>query len=133
MLNHPALTRLFKRPEPVKTYAFWKYDRFPYFLSGVVIEQHDDGHVSVEGYRGYRFKPFYLATGKHGEELSTLGRRIQNAYRIHEECARNAAGTVAEQLLSEAGLPTAGLQLKRTGWQGGGYEEIFRKQMEQER
>lgn len=117
---------------PPANWAFWKYDQFPYFLSAKVRVQHPEGQVEVEGYSGMRFRPFYMATGQHGEDLHKLGKRLSAAYRIHQECARNAAGNYADELLTAAGLPTSGLGLRRTGWQGDAYKDIFKRQMEQE-
>lgn len=116
----------FKKCEPKKTYAFWKYDKFPYFLSGIVKHQRDDGVVDVEGYAGYGFKPFYLVTGKHGEDLHNLGKHLAESYRIHEECSRNSATTVASEMLKEAGFPIENLNLTSRGWNMGNYENLFR-------
>lgn len=120
------------RLEPLKLWAFWRYDRFPYVLSGVVEEQLEDGRVKVRGYTGMVFRPLYLASGAAGERLDREVRRVSAAYRIHEECARNGAGEVAAEMLEAAGLPVDGLPLRRTGWQGSAYQDLFRKQVKQE-
>jgi len=112
-------------------WAFWKYDAYPFFLSEIVLEQDDKGRVKVQGYSGW-FRPFYLARGKHGEEIHKLGKRLRAAYRIHQECARNAAGNVAAMVLRDAGLPITTLGLERTGWQGEAYRELFEEQLKQE-
>lgn len=126
-----------RRPEgtikPLALWAFWPYDRFPYLLSGRVLEQTDEGKVKVEGYNGMVFRPVFLASGASGERLHNEVRRVAAAYRIHEECARNGAGNAAHEHLLKAGLPPGALmKLKQTGWQGSAYEELFRAQIKQE-
>lgn len=119
---------------PAGLWAFWPYDRFPYLLSGEVVEQLPDGRVKVKGYTGMVFTPVYMASGAAGERMSREVRRVSAAYRIHEECARNGAGTAAYRHLELAGLPPGALgKLKRTGWQGSAYEELFEQQIKQER
>lgn len=114
-------------------WAFWKYDRFPGFRSGKVVEQRSDGKVKVEGYSNMVFPIFYLASGEHGENLHKLGQKLSEAYRIHEQCLRNSAGRVAARELTNAGLPIASLNLEQTGWHGEAYETLFRKQLELEK
>jgi hypothetical protein len=113
-------------------WAFWKHGVYPYFLSGRVVEQDERGRVKVDGYSSW-FNPFYIVLGARGEDIHKLGKRLRSAYKIHEECARNAAGTVGERLLREAGLPVAGLHLSRTGWQGEAYRNLFEKQLKLEK
>jgi hypothetical protein len=113
-------------------WAFWKYAVYPFFLSGIVLEQDEKGRVKVKGYGGW-FKPFYLARGKHGEDIHKLGKRLRAAYKIHRECSRNAAGNVGAELLRDAGLPIATLGLELTGWQGEAYQKLFKKQLKQEK
>lgn len=120
--------------EPLALWAFWPYDRFPYLLSGRVVEQLDDGRVKVEGYTGMVFRPAFLSSGAAGERLHREVRRVAAAWRIHEECARNGAGQAAHDHLLKAGLPAGALgKLVRTGWQGEAYQDLFRRQLEQER
>lgn len=119
---------------PLALWAFWPYDRFPYLLSGKVTEQLDDGRVKVEGYTGMLFRPVFLSSGAAGEKLATEVRRVAEAYRTHEECARNGAGKVAREHLERAGLPAGALgKLERTGWQGEAYQELFRRVLAGER
>ncbi len=119
---------------PLKLWAFWPYDQFPFLLSGKVSEQLEDGRVKVEGYTGMVFRPVYLASGGAGERLDRELRRVREAYRIHEECARNGAGQVAQEHLVNAGLPREVLgKLVRTGWQGEAYQDLFRRQLREER
>lgn len=119
---------------PLALWAFWPYDRFPYLLSGRVKEQLDDGRVKVEGYTGMLFKPVYLASGAAGERLHREVGRVSAAYHIHEECARNGAGQVAAEVLGKAGLPPGALtKLIQTGWQGEAYQDLFRRQLREER
>lgn len=119
---------------PLALWAFWPYDRFPYLLSGKVTEQLEDGRVKVEGYTGMLFKPVFLSSGAAGEKLSREVRRVAEAYRIHEECARNGAGNAAHEHLLAAGLPPGALmKMKQTGWQGSAYEELFKRQLAGER
>lgn len=119
---------------PLALWAFWPYDRFLYLLSGRVSEQLEDGRVKVEGYTGMLFKPVYLASGAAGERLHREVGRVSAAYRIHEECARNGAGQVAAEVLGKAGLPPGALtKLVQTGWQGEAYQDLFRRQLREER
>lgn len=119
---------------PLALWAFWPYDRFPYLLSGKVTEQLEDGRVKVEGYTGMLFKPVFLSSGAAGEKLSREVRRVAEAYRTHEECARNGAGKVAREHLERAGLPAGVLgKLERTGFQGEAYQELFRRVLAGER
>lgn len=113
-------------------WAFWRHDRFPFVLSGEVEELLPQGEVRVKGYRGYKFKYFYLAEGEHGRQLNTLVRQIKHVYGIQEECARSAAGRVAHELLEGAGLPVDSLPLLRMGWQGEAYADLFRQLMKRE-
>lgn len=119
---------------PLALWAFWPYDQFPFLLSGKVVSQLEDGRVKVEGYSGMVFKPVYLASGAAGERLHREVRRVRAAYQIHEECARNGAGQVAHEHLLAAGLPEGALgKLRRTGWQGEAYQDLFRRQLREER
>lgn len=128
------LGQLLHRPSrtPPKLWAFWPYDRFPYILAGEVLEQMPDGRVKVKGYSGMIFAPVYIASGRAGENMARELRRVSEAYRIHEECARNGAGNAAFAHLEAAGLPACALgKLKRTGWQGQAYEDLFRRKLEE--
>lgn len=118
---------------PLALWAFWPYDQFPFLLSGEVVEQLEDGRVKVKGYTGMVFRPVYLASGAAGKRLDLELRRVRAAWAIHEECARNGAGNAAFAHLEAAGLPASALgKLKRTGWQGQAYEDLFRRQLAQE-
>lgn len=128
------MLRRFRKIEVPTLWAFWSYDRFPYMLSGKVVEQLGDGRVKVEGYTGMIFKPLYMASGEAGARMNLEVRRVAAAYRIHQECARNGAGTAAFKHLELAGFPVGILgKLKRMGWQGSAYEELFDQQIRQER
>ncbi len=123
-------------PEPQKTeslWAFWSYDRFPYMLAGEVSEQLADGRVKVKNYTGMIFTPVYMASGEAGVRMAREVRRVSNAYRVHEECARNGAGNAAHAHLRSVGFPEGALlRLQRTGWQGSAYEELFAQQIKRE-
>lgn len=61
--------------QKVKRYAFWKYDLFPYMLSGEIIGQckvkwPGKDYYEIAGYgKGYYFRPFLIIRGAKGEKL----------------------------------------------------------------
>lgn len=52
-------------------YAFWKYDLFPYVLSGKVTKTFPGGKVEIEGYGSGTtgFKPICVVRGNRGLEI----------------------------------------------------------------
>ena len=49
-----------------KLYAFWKYDRPPYVLGGVVTKIKDNGDVCVKGFDGSCFTPMQILPLEEG-------------------------------------------------------------------
>lgn len=62
--------------------AFWKYDIFPYVLSGTVKVFREDEYVEVEGYPGMVFKPILVLPQDIGMELHD---RLKDLDREHRE------------------------------------------------
>jgi len=52
-----------------KLFAIWKYDEFPYFLGGEVIELREDDYCTVEGYDGMKFQYMKLYPLEEGKRL----------------------------------------------------------------
>ena len=63
--------------------AFWKYDIFPYVLSGEIEKELEDGLVRVVGYTGMVFQPFLILPAKSGKELQ---KKLQIAIFCHDTC-----------------------------------------------
>jgi hypothetical protein len=49
--------------------AFWKYDRFPYLLCGVIDEVRDDGLVKIGSYGNALFRPQFIIPEEAGLKL----------------------------------------------------------------
>ena len=64
-------------------YAFWKYDIFPYVLSGEIEKELEDGLVQIVGYTGMVFQPFLVLPEKPGKELR---KELQTAIFCHDTC-----------------------------------------------
>jgi len=60
--------------------AFWKYDKFPFCLSGFITDTRPNGNVTVEGYRGCIFKPIAILPDDAGAELAEQLSRLQMEY-----------------------------------------------------
>ncbi len=60
--------------------VFWKYDVFPYCLSGVLKEELDDGKVSVEGYPGFKITNLLILPPKHGAEVAKYLKALQKEF-----------------------------------------------------
>lgn len=78
-----------------KLYAFWKYDRFPYLLGGLIVDFKDDGFVTVEGYRGMKFKPIKILPFDAGKALQAKLDALEQAYdkqqrSLHEDFRKQA-------------------------------------------
>ena len=64
-----------------KTYAFWKYDQYPYFLGGVIDKDRSSGNlVYVPSYQGH-FNPILTCEEEEGLELMEKRQHLQMAYR----------------------------------------------------
>jgi hypothetical protein len=85
--------------------AFWKYDTFPYVLSGYITKMREDGSVETEGYgKGHWFMPFKIlppvSGGKLQADLKILELQYRNALlNLQEEWVkkRNALITVPKE------------------------------------
>ncbi len=76
-----------------KQYAFWRYDQFPYVLSGTVTKTLPNGNVEVEGYGTGTtgFKPILVVPEPRGKLIAkSLERLTQYRERqvtnINREC-----------------------------------------------
>lgn len=55
--------KVHKPAKPVKQFAFWPYDQFPYVL-GALGELQDNGMFKPDGYGGSTFRPIRVYHGK---------------------------------------------------------------------
>ena len=67
-------------------YGFWKYDSAPFILGGNIKSITEDHRITVEGYTGYKFKPFFITTKEKGEEIQ---KRIDAASKTYQEKLNN--------------------------------------------
>lgn len=70
--------------------AFWRYDLFPYCLSGKVVDKDSDGRVQVVGYADMLFTPMLITSDRRGKRLQDKIGVIQKNYqdeleRVHRE------------------------------------------------
>lgn len=95
-------------PVGEKRYAFWKYDLFPFFLSGEVEELLDDGTVKTTGYSSYRFHYTAIVSGAAGLQLKQGLKALELEHR--QATAKLDADFKARRnvLLAAAGLDTDG-------------------------
>lgn len=63
-------------------YGFWLYDSAPFILGGNIKSITEDHRITVEGYTGYKFKPFFITTKEKGEEIQ---KRIDAAEKTYQE------------------------------------------------
>lgn len=63
-----------------RLYAFWKYDRPPHYLGGEVIEMHENGRVSVDGYGGKTFQPAKIVPYEQGVKIQRELEKLENDY-----------------------------------------------------
>jgi hypothetical protein len=84
-----------------QTYAFWKYDLFPFVLGGEVTKMHEDGLVETVGFGpGARFRPFLLLPLNAGqrlrEKLDSLESEERKARKEHDDAWAKAVRDVME-------------------------------------
>lgn len=91
-----------------KRYAFWKYDLFPYLLSGEVGELFEGGIVKPTNYSGHRFHYTAIINGDAGKQLGKDLERLREEHR--QATAKLNADFKARRnvLLAAAGLDTDG-------------------------
>lgn len=116
-----------RTPEPVKMWAFWKYDIFPYVLSAEIIQQNTNGRVKVKGYDGPWFRPFYIATGRHGEDLHNTVQKLLKFSKEHQQAFKHTLGMIIEEELKKAGLPTSDLNITKVGFQSQAYKHLLKE------
>jgi len=74
-----------------KLRAFWKYDLFPYVLSGEIVRMDYDGDIEAKEYgRGNIFHPIKIYPNETGIEIQSALEFLTNEY--NEKC---------QQLLTE--------------------------------
>lgn len=76
-----------------KSFAFWKYDMFPYLLWGEIDEKETkkiDGkiHYYIPSHQGY-IRPQFSLGGKMGEEMCEALRLLRAEYRREKEVLHN--------------------------------------------
>jgi len=82
-------------------YAIWKYDSFPYILTGKVIgEIDDDGYVEVKGYGGMRFKPIKLISEKNGKKVQELITNLRHEKREQDKKLNEKAKKEIDKFIS---------------------------------
>lgn len=71
--------------EPTRLTAFWRYDRFPFVLSGTVIDVDKNGFVKTKEYDTMRFRAISALPGEIGvataEKLKKLGAEYEQEQR----------------------------------------------------
>ena len=94
-------------PEAEKRYAFWKYDLFPFLLSGEVEEVFNDGTVAIVD-SSYRFRYTAILKGQAGLWLRERLKALELEHRQAE--AKLAADFKVHRnvLLAQAGLDADG-------------------------
>lgn len=113
--------------KPEVTWAFWRYDHFPYTLSGPVTQIHDDnGNVSVEGYDGMTFKPLALIPGKRGEELHQWLKAAATSYQEMTESLENSMRDALAEHLESFNIPNSH-RFFRQGTRYAGFKQLFRE------
>lgn len=65
----------------MKQIAFWRYDEFPYVLSGEVVKMDDDGKVTTKEYGiGFRFQPIKILPLAAGKKLRAALNKLTRDY-----------------------------------------------------
>ena len=63
-----------------KTYAFWRYNQYPYFLGGLIDKDRSSGNlVYVPSHQGY-FNPILTCDGDEGLELMEKLKHLRIAH-----------------------------------------------------
>lgn len=61
--------------------AFWRYDKFPFFLGGHIVDMLPDGSVEVQGYGpGYAFDPIKILPAETGNALLLKLEELKKAH-----------------------------------------------------
>jgi hypothetical protein len=90
--------------EAMKSFmAFWKYDLYPYVLSGECDEIVQDGFVRPKGYGGSRFKPLFILPLEQGAELRDLLNALINGYYGEKRVLHSKYHDKLKKLLSDFG------------------------------
>lgn len=59
-------------------YAFWRYDKYPFFLGGTITKMHDTGTVETKEFgRGRYFRPVLIVPKKTGLEIQKTLERLE--------------------------------------------------------
>lgn len=65
----------------MKQIAFWRYDQFPFVLSGEVVKMNDEGKVTTKEYGiGFWFNPIKILPLAAGKKLSEALRKLTRDY-----------------------------------------------------
>lgn len=82
-------------------YAVWKYDLFPYILTGKMIgEIDDDGLVKVEGYQTYsRFEPIKIISDNNGVKLKEKISELRDRERAKKEELKKQGKKEIEEII----------------------------------
>jgi hypothetical protein len=65
---------------PQQLYAFWKYDHYPYYLGGEILQVLDSGRVRVRGYDGMTFAPIKIIPAETGRKIKVELGELARAY-----------------------------------------------------
>lgn len=85
--------------------AFWKYDIFPYVLSGTVRAFREDQYVEVEGYPGMAFKPILILPQDKGIDLSNKLRALDREHRESLAALNTSFKRRVKELIPFADIP----------------------------
>lgn len=64
----------------MRLYAFWKYDTFPYCLSGEVEKILPNGNVIAKNFTGMAFKPTCIVPLEQGLKMKEKLKEIKEEY-----------------------------------------------------
>jgi hypothetical protein len=85
-----------------KLMAFWKYDLFPYFLSGEIAKIHDDGFVEPTAYGGMRFRLLKVLPFEVGQSLKDkIDKIVVEDQRSRDELRKNSLRRIADLMGNE--------------------------------
>ena len=82
-----------------RIYAFWRYDKFPYFLGGEVLRFLDEGHIAVSNYHGSIFKPVKIVPLEMGKKKQSEIDNIKAEYQIKQRLLQKEYTDKIEQIM----------------------------------
>jgi len=107
---------IMKSSKQVKQYAFWRYDKFPYVLGGIVTETYSNGNVEIQGYGTGTtgFKPIMVVSEERGKQIvkrlgelkQTRDNQIQEINRLREADIYHVSTEIYLRLKSDGVIKT---------------------------